>query len=74
MGKSIIGVTAPAKGVILLNYCHINNTIVDYIVDSTPQKQYRFMPGVHIPIFPENELDKTPADYLLILAWNYQYE
>lgn len=72
--KVIVGVTSPAKGVIILNYCHIDVHIMEFIVDSTPYKQYRFMPGVHIPIFPENELEKKHADYLVILAWTYKEE
>jgi len=72
--KTIVGVGSPAKSVILLNYCEIDTKILDYIVDSTPYKQYRFMPGTHIPILPENELEKQKADYFLLLAWTYKNE
>src|SRR5207249_4714911 len=37
--QSIIGITSPAKGVVLLNYCGIDNSIIDFIVDTTPNKQ-----------------------------------
>ncbi len=70
--KTIVGVTAPAKGVIVLNYCGIDTKIIDYIVDSTPYKQYRFMPGVHIPIYPEDTLQEKSVDYFLLLAWTYK--
>lgn len=71
--KKIVGFGAPAKGVILLNYCNINISILDYIVDSTPYKQNRFVPGVHIPIFSEETINnKIVPDYFLILAWNYK--
>jgi SAM-dependent methyltransferase len=74
--KKIIGIGAPAKSVILLNYCDIDTSIIDYIVDSTPQKQNRFMPGVHIPILSEERLfnDKVRPDYVLMLAWTYREE
>lgn len=73
--KSIVGIGAPAKSVITLNYCGINTTIIDYIVDSTPYKQYRFMPGVHIPIYPEEYLKNADTpDYFLVLAWTYKNE
>lgn len=73
-GKKIVGVGAPAKGVILLNYCRIDDTLVDYLVDSTPLKQHRYMPGVHIPVFPEEKLAEENVDYFLLLAHNFQAE
>ncbi len=73
-GKTIAGYGAAAKGNILLNYCHINDKLIDYIVDSTPYKQGLFTPGTHIPIFPEAEIMKTKPDYILILAWNFAFE
>lgn len=75
MNKSIVGVGAPAKGVILLNFCNINRSFLDYIVDSTPYKQYRYMPGVHVPIYPEEKIGKNSTpDYFLLLAWTYREE
>lgn len=70
--KTIVGVGAPAKGVILLNYCRIDNQLVDYLVDSTPLKQHRFMPGVHIPVYPEEKLAEERVDYFLLLAHNFR--
>ncbi len=71
-GKKIVGVGAPAKGVILLNYCRIDNQLIDYLVDSTPLKQHRFMPGVHIPVFSEEKLAEERVDYFILLAHNFQ--
>lgn len=73
-GKKIVGVGAPAKGVILLNYCRIDDSLLDYLVDSTPLKQHRFMPGVHIPVYPEEKLAEERIDYFLLLAHNFQQE
>lgn len=71
-GKKIVGIGAPAKGVILLNYCRIDNTLLDYLVDSTPLKQHRFMPGVHIPVYAEEKLAEDRVDYFLLLAHNFR--
>lgn len=71
-GKKIVGVGAPAKGVILLNYCRIDKELVNYLVDSTPLKQHRFMPGVHIPVLPEEKLAEDKVDYFLLLAHNFR--
>lgn len=71
-GKKVVGVAAPAKGVILLNYCRIDGELIDYLVDSTPLKQHRFMPGVHIPVLPEEKLAEDKVDYFLLLAHNFR--
>ena len=73
--KSLIGYGASAKGTVLLNYCNIDNTILDFIVDTTPLKQGKFTPGTHIPILPPNEIEtKGDGDLILLLVWNYKDE
>jgi len=73
--KTIVGIGAPAKSVILLNFTDINHTVISYITDSTAYKQNRFMPGVHIPIMPENKLNYDKSiDCFLLLAWTYKDE
>ena len=58
-GKSIFGYGAPAKGNVLLNYCDIDNSILEFIIDTTPIKQGKFTPGTHIPIVsPSNIMKK----------------
>lgn len=70
--KTVIGFGAPAKGVILLNYCRLDSKKIKFIVDSTPIKQNKFIPGVHIPIYAEDYMQNEDFDYCLILAWNYK--
>jgi 2-polyprenyl-3-methyl-5-hydroxy-6-metoxy-1,4-benzoquinol methylase len=73
-GLKIVGLGAPAKAVVLLNYCGIGPQDLAYIVDSTELKQGRYLPGTHIPVRSEQALaqDESPADYFLLLAWNFQ--
>lgn len=71
-GAKIAGYGASAKGNTLLNSAGINTDIVDYIIDSTPEKIGKFSPGTGIPIKHPQELQKNPPDYLLILAWNFK--
>lgn len=73
-GQKIVGLGAPAKGVILLNYCGLGPDDIAYLVDSTELKQRRFLPGVHIPVYAEDVLhtDERPCDYFLLLAWNFR--
>ena len=71
--KSLFGYGASAKGNVLLNYCNIDHTILDFIIDTTPIKQNKFSPGTHIPILsPEKINDKGDGDVALLLAWNYE--
>ena len=70
--KSLLGYGAPAKGNVLLNYCGIDTNFLDYIVDTTPLKQGKYTPGMHIPIIPPKNLKNT--DVALLLAWNYESE
>jgi SAM-dependent methyltransferase len=71
--KSLIGYGASAKGNVLLNYCNIDHTILDFIIDTTPLKQGKFTPGTHIPILPPNKMEtKGDGDLILLLAWNYE--
>ena len=73
--KKIIGFGAAAKGTVLLNYCGLDNRTIDYIVDGTPYKQGKFVPGVNIPIYPESKLlEEKPGTIVLILAWNFKDE
>ena len=74
-GKSIFGYGAPAKGNVLLNYCDIDNSILEFIIDTTPIKQGKFTPGTHIPIVsPSNIMKKGVGGTALLLAWNYERE
>lgn len=72
--QRIIGYGAPAKGNVLLNYCGIGPDILDYIVDSIPQKQGKRTPGTSIPIESEWYLEVDDPDYALLLAWNFKEE
>jgi len=73
-GKKIVGYGAPAKATILLNYCSIDKSILDFVSDSTPLKQGKFIPGVRIPIVPPEEFRRAKPNYALLLAWNYKDE
>ena len=73
-GKTIVGYGAPAKATILLNYCSIDTSILDFVSDTTPFKQGRFIPGVRIPIVAPDEFRKIAPDFALLLAWNFRDE
>ncbi len=65
---------AAAKGNTLLNYSGIRNDLIKFVVDASPHKQNKFLPGTHIPVMKEIELKKYKPDYILILPWNIKDE
>ena len=73
-GKTVGGYGAPAKATVLLNYCGIGSEFLPYVVDTTPFKQGKYIPGVGIPIFPEDHLFANMPDYVLLFPWNLRTE
>lgn len=72
--KRIVGVSAPAKGMTLLNYCKIGSETLDFLTEKSTLKIGKYAPGTHIPIVPDSELIKEKPDYALLLAWNFAEE
>ena len=73
-GKTIAGYAATSKSTTILNYCGIGPDIIDYITDTTPIKQNKFSPGMHIPIFDYEYFKNNPPDYAILFAWNHSKE
>ena len=48
--KTIVGYGATAKATTVLNYCDIDENIIDFFIDTTPDKINKYMPGKKIPI------------------------
>lgn len=72
--KKIIGYAATSKSTTILNYCNINNELINSIVDSTVDKQSKFSPGAHIPIIPDTRFNSIESDYCVLFAYNHQKE
>ena len=73
-GSTLVGVSAPAKGMTLLNYCGIGPDLLDFVTEQSRLKIGLYTPGTHIPILPDSELLKSQPDYALLLAWNFADE
>lgn len=73
-GKSVVCYGAAAKGVTLMNYCGIGADLVDYVVDKSPHKQDRHMPGVNVAIHQPSIIFETRPDYVMVLPWNISDE
>jgi methylation protein EvaC len=46
-------------------------TYLDAMVDASPLRAGKLMPGTHTPIVFPTELRKHPPDYIFVTAWNY---
>lgn len=68
--KKIAAYGAAAKGLSFLNFCGIDGSTIDYIVDLNPNKQNKYMPGSNIPVVSKDFFLQNQPDVLLVLAWN----
>ena len=59
-GKKVVAYGAAAKGNTLLNYCGIKKDLIEFVVDASPHKQRKFLPGSHIPVVPVSRLRIPP--------------
>ena len=73
-GKQVAAYGAAAKGNTLLNYAGVRADLLSYVVDASPHKQGRFLPGSRIPVVNEAHLREARPDYVLILPWNLREE
>ena len=71
--KKIISYGATYKSTTIFNYCNLGKYI-DYVIDTTKNKQGKFTPGQHIEILkPEIGFNET-VDYAYLGAWNFKKE
>jgi hypothetical protein len=63
---------AAAKGCVFLNSCEINSDLIQFIIDDTPFKQEKFVPGTGIKVMSREILKTQKPDYLIILAHNFK--
>jgi methylation protein EvaC len=73
-GRRIVGYGCTSKSTTLLNYANIGQEYIEYILDTTPDKQGKYSPGMHIPIFSPDQFYEDYPDYALMLAWNHEAE
>jgi len=73
--KNIISVYgASGKGQALLQYCQLDNKLIDYVFDKSKLKQGCFTPGTYIKIKNPLDIEKSKTNYLLLLSWNIKDE
>ena len=71
-GNSIAGFGAAIKGCVFLNSCELDYKSIDYVIDDTPEKQGKFIPGTGIQVVNRDILKTNQPDIILILAHNFK--
>lgn len=72
--KRVIGYAATSKSTTVINYCQITPDLVEFIADTTPIKQGKYSPGMHIPVRNYEEFTANYPDYALLFGWNHSEE
>ena len=72
--NKICGYGATSKSTTILNYCKINNKMIDCIFDVTPEKIGKYTPLTHIPIIDYKLFNKMKYKYVFLFAWNHKKE
>jgi len=73
-GKKIHIYGASTKGNTILQWCGIDNRIIDYAAERNPDKYGAFTLGTDIPIISEAESRALNPDYYLVLPWHFKAE
>jgi len=73
-GSRVAAYGASAKGCVLLNALGVPQGTIEYVVDKSPHKVGRFVPGVGVPIVTVDHLHADRPDALLLLVWNLANE
>jgi len=70
-GLTLVGYGSPAKATTALNYYGITSNEIDYIVEDNELKHNKILPGVRIPIYSKEKLNKKLPDIIIVMAWNF---
>lgn len=70
-GLKVAGYGCPARVSTITNFGDIGADLIDFIVEDSPLKQYKYSPGKHIPIVPNSYLYTNRPDILVMFAYDY---
>lgn len=75
IGKKIYGYGASGRANTILQFCDIDSTLLDCIIDDAPAKQGFYTPGSHIKVVSSEILNgEDKPDYILLFAWTFESE
>jgi uncharacterized protein YbaR (Trm112 family) len=69
--KHIFGISAPSRASTLINYCGIDDGILDCVLEiKGSHKIGKYIPGTLIPVEEETRLFIEQPDFALLLSWH----
>jgi len=71
-GKRVVSIGATSKSTTVFNYCDIDESLIECITDTTPDKQGLLAPGSHIPVVDRESVNLNDYDYAFLGAWNFK--
>ena len=72
--NEMIGYGAPAKLVTFLSLYFTNKKTLKFVIDASPLKQNKFIPGFDIKVVSKRKLLDRKYKYVVIFAWNLYKE
>ena len=73
-GYKVISYGATSKSTTVFNYCGIDDYLIQYITDTTEDKQGKYSPGVKLPVVSPEEGFDDEVDVAFLGAWNFEKE
>jgi SAM-dependent methyltransferase len=73
-GKRVVGYGASGRASVHVNMSYLTPDILSYVVDNSPERIGRVMPGTHNPIVTADVFREDPPDYAVVFAYNYLEE
>jgi len=73
-GKKIHIYGASTKGNTILQWCGLDNRLIDYAAERNPDKYGALTLGTDIPIISEAESRAMKPDFYLVLPWHFKNE
>lgn len=74
LNKTVHIYGASTKGNIILQYCKIDNTFIQYAADRNKDKFGKKTAGTNINIISETKSRKMKPDYYLVMPWHFKDE
>lgn len=73
-GRRVVGYGASGRATMHLNLCGLGPGSIPYVVDASPERQGRVVPGTRNPIVTPESFRADTADVALLFAYNYREE
>jgi hypothetical protein len=73
-GNTVVGYGAAHKGNTFLNAVGEASRTLKYVVDASPEKQGKFLPGSQVQVLAPEQLNSANPTDVLILPWNIAEE